>query len=115
MVPVAGMGCGGARSGAGRKAGGKNRATIEHEMRARAGIQDALNSGLLPLDVMLARMRGQPLPNGRMVTDEQFQAAIAAAPYVHPRLAATDATIRSDNIHYVVSDRPLIIEEWAAK
>jgi hypothetical protein len=50
--------------------------------------------GLLPLDIMLARVRGEPLPNGKMPTEEQFQAAVAAAPYIHPRLAATDNTIR---------------------
>jgi hypothetical protein len=33
-------------------------------------------------------MRDEPLPNGQLPTDEQFQAAVAAAPYVHPRLAA---------------------------
>ncbi len=99
----------------GRPPGAKNKLTLVREALARAGIEDARNSGLLPLDVMLARMHGEPLPNGRMVTDEQFQAAVAAAPYVHPRPAATDATIRSDNIHYVVSDKPLTIEEWQAK
>src|SRR5438270_12596530 len=43
---------------------------------------------LLPLDVMLARMRCEPLANGDFVTDEQFEAACAAAPYIHPKLSA---------------------------
>jgi len=38
--------------------------------------------------VLLARMRDEALPNGQKVTDEQFEAAVAAAPYIHPRLAA---------------------------
>jgi hypothetical protein len=47
-----------------------------------------LATGLLPLDVILARMRNELLPNGQMVTDQQFQAAVAAAPFLHPRLSA---------------------------
>jgi len=34
-------------------------------------------------------MRDAALPNGQKVTDAQFEAAVAAAPYLHPRLAAT--------------------------
>ena len=80
---------GGPRPGAGRKAGGKNKLTLEREVRAAHGIEAAGEAGLLPLDVMLARMRGEPLPNGEKPTDEQFAAAVAAAPYLHARLAAT--------------------------
>ena len=49
------------------------------------------------------------------ITDEQFQAAVAAAPYVHPRLAATEATVKSDNILRIISDEPLTAEEWLEK
>ena len=56
-------------------------------MRTTHGLE-AARTGLLPLDVMLSRMRGDPMPNGRMATDEQFQAAVAAAPFMHPRLSA---------------------------
>ena len=106
---------GGYRPGAGRKAGSLNRATVERRLRAKQGLAAAATAGLLPLDVLLARMRGDPLPNGKLVTDEQFQAAVAAAPFIHPRLASTDATIRSANVHYVVADEPLSVEEWVAK
>lgn len=85
---------GGARPGAGRKAGGKNKATIERELRTRHGVAAAVQQGLLPLDVMLARMRDEALPNGMKPTDEQFAAAVAAAPYLHPRLTAT--TLQGD-------------------
>jgi hypothetical protein len=34
-------------------------------------------------------MRAEPLSNGQKPTDEQLRAAIAAAPYLHPRLATT--------------------------
>ena len=65
---------------------------------------------ITPLEVMLRRMRGDP-----DITDEAFQAAIAAAPYIHPRLASSDTTIKSDNVHRVVSDKPLSVEEWQAQ
>lgn len=73
----------------GRKAGTLNKATVELQIRAKQGVAAALNEGLMPLDVMRARMRDEPLSNGRYVTDEQLQAAIAAAPYIHPKLAMT--------------------------
>jgi hypothetical protein len=73
----------------GRQMGVPNRATIERELRARHGIQAATEDDVLPLDIMLAVMRDEPLPNGLKATDEQLRAAIAAAPYLHPRLATT--------------------------
>lgn len=103
---------GGKQAGAGRKPGTKNLATIERELRARSGVASAVNNGLLPLDVMLAKLRNEALPDGTLPTDAQFQAAVAAAPYVHPRLAATDTTMRSDNVHRVVADKPMTEEQW---
>jgi hypothetical protein len=74
--------------------------------------QKALTSGILPLEVMLAKMRGVPLPDGKMPTDEQVAAAALAAPYIHPRLASTDTTMKSDNVHRVVADKPVTAEVW---
>src|SRR3954451_21056713 len=54
---------GGRRPGAGRKPGGRNKATIKREILARHGVELARNAGLMPIYVMLARMRGEPLPN----------------------------------------------------
>ena len=71
----------------GRQKGTPNKLTVEREMRATHGLE-AARTGLMPLDVMFARMRDEPMTNGRKPTDEQFQAAVAAAPFVHPRLAA---------------------------
>jgi hypothetical protein len=62
---------------------------VERQLRARHGVQAATEDGLLPLDIMLAVMRAEPLSNGQKPTDEQLRAAIAAAPYLHPRLATT--------------------------
>jgi hypothetical protein len=84
-------------------------------MRALAGIEAAVATGILPLDVLLCRMRGQPLPDGRTVTNEMFAAAVAAAPYIHSKLNSASVEMRSDNVHYVVSDEPMTVEEWVAK
>jgi hypothetical protein len=84
-------------------------------MRARAALQAAHEDGILPLDVMLCRMRGEPLADGRTVTDEMFAAAVAAAPYIHPKISSASVEMRSDNVHYVVSDEPMTVEEWVKK
>lgn len=84
-------------------------------MRARAGVQSALDGGWLPLDILLAKMRNQPLPDGSQVDESQFQAAIAAAPYIHARLASSDVRVESDNTHRVVSDKPMTVEDWQAE
>jgi hypothetical protein len=60
-------------------------------------------------------MRNEPLPNGRTVTDEMFAAAVAAAPYIHPKISSASIEMRSDNVHYVVSDEPMTVEEWIEK
>jgi hypothetical protein len=41
-----------------------------------------LVSGML----IVRHLFGQPLPDGRMVTDGMFATAVAAAPYLHPKL-----------------------------
>lgn len=73
---------GGARNGAGRKKSGAN--AINAEARQRAA-----ETGDLPLDFLLAAMRD--------VNNEfgvRMDAAKAAAPYVHARLAAVDTTVK---------------------
>ena len=69
---------GGKRPNAGRKPGSPNKASAEREAAIRA-------SGLTPLDYMLAILRDE---SAAMI--ERFEAAKAAAPYVHPRLSAVD-------------------------
>ena len=72
----------------GRQKGTPNKATVERDLRAAQGLKAATLDGLLPLDVMMCRMKNEALPNGSLVADDQLAAAIAAAPYIHPRLAA---------------------------
>lgn len=91
---------GGARPGAGRKPGGKNKSTVERELRAEHGVQAAIATGIMPLDVLLTVMRGGP--EAAAISERQYEAAVAAAPYLHAKLAAT--TLKGDR------DQPLAIE-----
>jgi len=81
-------GRGGRRPGAGRKTGSATRKTRE--------IADkAAEEGITPLEFMLKIMR-HPLPNPHApqsledAIDLRFEAAKAAAPYVHPKLSAIE-------------------------
>ena len=70
----------------GRAPGTPNRATVERRMRAQAGLEVAKRTGVMPLDIILTVAAGGP--EADKISDRQLQAAIAAAPYVHPKLAA---------------------------
>lgn len=81
---------GGARKGAGRKAGSATQKTREIADRAMA-------DGLTPLEYMLDLMRSEApdSDDARVLVSHQamrFEAAKAAAPYIHPRLAAIEHT-----------------------
>jgi hypothetical protein len=81
---------GGRRPGAGRKPGVRNK-------RTEATVKAIEQSGMTPLDFMLSIMRGEH-PEGaepaQVVAWEsmRFEAAKAAAPYVHPKLANIEHT-----------------------
>ena len=82
------MAKGGARPGAGRKKGGKN-------AKSAAIAQKAAAAGITPLEYMLDLMRKEPPEDAEPATlvsyaALRFEAAKAAAPYVHPRLAAVE-------------------------
>jgi len=75
------MAAGGARPGSGRKKGQRNKATeIRQELFARATAE-----GMSPLEYLIAVMRDPSEEAGR-----RLDAAKAAAPFVHPRLAAIE-------------------------
>src|SRR5271168_4876374 len=84
MIAKTGKVNGGKRPGAGRPKGSVNRARAEQRRIA----EQLLEEGLTPLDIMKARMLRRPLSNGALLTDDQFAAACAMAPYVHPKLTA---------------------------
>lgn len=71
-----GSGRGGARPGAGRKKGGRNRLSEE-------SLKTAKQMGVTPLEFLLRVIADDSEDMGRRV-----DAAKAAAPYVHPRLTA---------------------------
>lgn len=81
-------GRGGARPGAGRKTGAATKRTREIADRAA-------EEGITPLEFMLNIMRADlpDVEDPRVVLDAmamRFEAAKAAAPYVHPKLAAVE-------------------------
>lgn len=83
---------GGRRPGAGRKPGAANRRTREIADRAA-------REGKTPLEVLLEIMRAKPPAKADAktvvaVSALRFEAAKAAAPYMHPRLAARDEVLR---------------------
>lgn len=69
---------GGKRTGAGRKPGAVTSKT-------RQVAEKAIEAGVTPLDFMLSVMRDEKADQ-----KERFEAAKAAAPYVHARLAAVE-------------------------
>ena len=69
------------RKTGGRQKGARNRATEEARAAAAA-------SGIVPLDYMLAVMRDPAADHKR-----RDAMAMAAAPYLHPRLSAIDAKL----------------------
>jgi hypothetical protein len=69
---------GGARQGAGRKKGALTKKT--QEITAAA-----LKDGVTPLDYLLGILR-----NPMKEEKDRFAAAVAAAPYVHPKLASIE-------------------------
>lgn len=75
---------GGARKGAGRKPGASTKLN-------QAAREKALAAGISPLDYMLQLLRNEDLPR-----PDRFEAAKAAAPYVHARLAAVEHSGKID-------------------
>jgi hypothetical protein len=81
-------GRGGRRSGAGRKPGSATKKTREIA-------EKAMEQGITPLEFMLNIMRAEApeTEDPRLMLDAmamRFEAAKAAAPYMHPRLAAVE-------------------------
>jgi hypothetical protein len=96
------MAGGGKRPGAGRKPGIPNKKTADKVKAIEA-------SGLTPLDYMLGLLRDESLP-----PDMRFEAAKAAAPYVHPKLATTEhkGEIKTSTVA-VVPPVAKSADEWA--
>jgi len=65
---------------------GPDKRTAERRLVASAGITWLRRFQRAPVEVMLARMNG--VPWAMALSADQIAMAVAAAPYVHPRLAA---------------------------
>lgn len=96
---------GGARAGAGRKAGGMN-------AKSRAIADRAAAEGITPLEVMLVAMREH-------FEKKAFDAAAAiakdAAPYMHPRLASIEQRIEGEMTTRTIGTEPMTEAEWVEK
>ena len=93
----------------GRKTGGRRKGTPNKATAVRQAEISA--SGTTPLDFMLEVMRDD---QNDLAT--RLDAAVKAAPYVHPKLAAIDHSHQGPDSGsravYLISDRPMTTEEW---
>jgi hypothetical protein len=74
----------GGHPGAGRPRGSKDKPRQQLMEQGLALLEEHIS----PLDIMKAAMLRLPLSNGELVDAQQFAAAVALAPYVHPKLNA---------------------------
>lgn len=79
---------GGKRPGAGRKKGGQNKRT---KALLKLVNQKAIEGGITPLEYMLKVMRDRKADLAR-----RDQMAVAAAPFVHPKLSSVEAKTTID-------------------
>ena len=98
---------GGRRRGAGRPVGSKNQRTVEI---ARAAAED----GITPIEVMLGAMRDLWELGTPKSKREAAEIAKDAAPYIHPRLASIDQTLREDRPFALIPEVCSSVEEWEA-
>lgn len=96
------MSRGGAREGAGRKAGGHNRKTMDLLAKAR-------QFGITPLDVMLGNMVHFHKAGDRQAAQK---CAAEAAPYLHAKLSSIEAKVDQ---HIAVDDLDDVRAELVAE
>ena len=76
----------------------RGRPTGSRNKRSLANIQAAQSGGEMPLDFLLATMRDETLP-----LERRIDAAKAAAPFVHPRLATAERSETAVPIYIQIS------------
>lgn len=99
---------GGPRPGSGRPKGAKSYTTKAKEAVLAEVLNRAVENETTPLEVMLTIMR-DPATEPSM----RFEAAKAAAPYVHPRLSQVDS--RVTKVHDVAELTPEQIDRLLAE
>lgn len=98
------MSKGGRRPGAGRKPGSANRRTREIADRAAA-------IGITPLEFLLNVMRDEACPKDADLAQKiafhtlRFEAAKAAAPYLHPRLSQREEPVTIEPLTGTLSEQ----------
>ena len=98
---------GGRRAGAGRPVGSKNQRSAEIA-------RSAAESGITPIEVMLGAMRELWAKGTPEAKREAAEIAKDAAPYIHPRLASVDQTIKEDRPFALIPEICLDPQEWEA-
>lgn len=88
----------------GKKTGGRQRGTPNRATAAKA--EEVAASGLTPLDYMLTVMRDTKAP-----ADRRDDMAKAAAPYVHPKLAAVEHSGPDGGAFHVVISQEAALDE----
>ncbi|MEN9846093.1 MAG: hypothetical protein RIS36_1240 [Pseudomonadota bacterium] len=95
---------GGYRVGAGRPKGSVAKITEEAVARAKEG-------GELPHQFLLRIVRGDAIDGERPSLQMRIAAAVAAAPYFAPKLAAIEQRVET-NVRAAISSKPLSKEEF---
>lgn len=90
----------------GRQKGVRNKTTLLREKHVAEAIEHIKDGGDQPLTYLLKVMRGEVAPD-----KDKLQAAVAAAPYIHPRLAAIEHSGNEQKPVHIVTGVPHSKEE----
>ena len=106
------MGRGGARAGAGRKAG------VKMPTIRRINVDEIMNRvgtgpDKMPLPFLLAIMHAPPEETSGVKMSERIQCAIAAAPYCHARLASVEVKAETRSTIQTQSDLASALKDLA--
>lgn len=101
------MSRGGKRPGAGRPKGAVAKMSA-------AAVAQAKSTGELPHEFLLRVVRGECIDDLMPTLEQRISAAVSAAPYFAPKLAAIEQRVQT-NVRAVISSKPLTVEEWAEK
>ena len=101
------MSRGGKRPGAGRPLGSVSKLSA-------TAVAHAKSTGELPHEFLLRVVRGECIDGLVPTLEQRISAAVSAAPYFAPRLAAVEQRIET-NLRAVVSSKPMTTDEWMKK
>jgi len=108
MTKPTGSPHGGARAGAGRPKGAKNKSTVKRQAaRAKAALKN-----LMPVEYLLSVMRDKTIPRA-----ERMEAAKWAAPYISPKLSSVEIVksmraMTLDELQWFIADAERASAGW---